>query len=605
MRRPQIRILPDHVANQIAAGEVVEHPASVVKELVENALDAGARLVRILMERGGKGLIRVEDDGAGMVREDALCCLDRHATSKIRQAEDLREIGTLGFRGEALPSIAAVSRMTIETAAEGEEVGSRLRVLAGRLQGIEDVARRRGTTIEVRNLFLNTPVRARFLRSVQAETRAATEVIHSLALAHLNVRFILQVGARTALDLPAGRSLRSRIAAIWGDAGQDGFVDLEIARGDLRLTGAIQRPDLARPGFRRTHLHINGRPFRNPALVAAADRGYRTTIAQGVRPWLFLFLQTPHPDVDVNVHPGKAEVRFRDSRAIESFVEEAVREALGGRDSAAALWQGGVAADRKGKSVREGTGSGNSDGVRPDDADSQPRLFLTDPPTGVAGTIARAIAGDSGELSRPDRAGSEAGGMNPEVLRPALLQIHNSFILAETREGVIIVDQHAAHERILFERIMADFDLAREHGQRLLFPFAIDLTESELEVMESLREPMMQLGFGFDRQGDCLHVHTVPSPHPWFDAERCLREMIDDFVHGSELTSAARNQNERVAMTFACKAAIRAGQKLSDEEKHQLFDSLFATELPYHDIHGRPTTVCLTLDALRRSFGRT
>ncbi len=593
MRRPRIRILPDHVANQIAAGEVVERPASVVKELVENALDAGARQVRIEIERGGKGLVRVEDDGAGMVREDALCCLDRHATSKIRRAEDLREIVTLGFRGEALPSIAAVSRMTIETAAADEAVGTRLRVLAGRLQGVDDVARRRGTTVEVRNLFLNTPVRARFLRSVRAEARAVGETVHGLALAHLETRFVLVAGGRTALDLPAGRSLRSRIAAIWGDARQEGFVDLDVRRDELRLSGAIQRPDEARPGFRRTHLHVNERHFRSPGIVAAADRGYRTTVAEGVRPWLFLFLRAPHPEVDVNVHPGKAEVRFRNSAAVESFVEEAVREALGGAASAAALWKAGTAGGGRGAAtVREG--GRNRNGLGDDSGDEQGGLF--------AAGVADANGGDAPAPGRPETTDDSASADAP---RPSLLQIHNSFILAETREGVIFVDQHAAHERILFERIMAGFEDAREHGQRLLFPFVVDLAEAELEVMESLREPMTRLGFGFDRHGGCLHVHTVPSPHPWFDAERCLREMIDDFVHGSDLANAARNQNERVAMTFACKAALKAGQRLSDEEKHQLFDQLFATELPYHDIHGRPTTVSLTLDALRRSFGRT
>ena len=607
MRRPRIRILPDHVANQIAAGEVVERPASVVKELVENALDAGARQLRIEIERGGKGLVRVEDDGAGMVREDALCCLDRHATSKIRRAEDLREIVTLGFRGEALPSIAAVSRMTIETAAEGEAIGTRLRVLAGRLQGVDDLARRRGTTIEVRNLFLNTPVRARFLRSVGAETRAVSETIHGLALAHLETRFVLVAGGRTALDLPAGRSLRSRIAAIWGEARQDGFVDLDVRRGALRVTGAIQRPDEARPGFRRTHLHVNDRHFRNPGIVAAADRGYRTTVAEGVRPWLFLFLRAPHPEVDVNVHPGKAEVRFRNAAAVESFVEEAVREALGGPASAAALWSGG-AVGKGGTAVREGGGNrngfgedaGNGDSNGGDSADEQRGLFASGTRGGDGGGH-----GENGDSHGPARPGETDDEAAEDAPRPSLLQIHNSFILAETREGVLFVDQHAAHERILFERIMADFEGTREHGQRLLFPFVIDLTEAELEVMESLGEPMARLGFGFDRHGGCLNVHTVPSPHPWFDAERCLREMIDDFVHGSDLANAARNQNERVAMTFACKAAIKAGRKLSDEEKHELFDQLFATELPYHDIHGRPTTVSLTLDALRRSFGRT
>ena len=291
--RPRIRVLPDHVANQIAAGEVVERPASVVKELVENALDAGAGALRVSIEQGGKGRIRVADDGCGMTREDLVVCLDRHATSKIRRAEDLREIHTLGFRGEALPSIAAVSRMVMDTAVAGEDTGSRLRVLAGRMQGVEDTARRTGTTVDVRNLFLNTPVRARFLRAAGVETRAVSEVLHSLALANLDTRFVFESNGRTVFDLPAGRDLSARIGAIWKDAATAGLIPLATQRGGLRLDGAVQRPDRARPGFRRTHLFVNGRPFRDGGLLAAADRGYHTTVHENARPWLFLFLTVP------------------------------------------------------------------------------------------------------------------------------------------------------------------------------------------------------------------------------------------------------------------------------------------------------------------------
>ena len=575
--RPRIRVLPDHVANQIAAGEVVERPASVAKELVENSLDAGARTVRISIEQGGKGRIRVSDDGSGMTREDALVCLDRHATSKIRRAEDLREIHTLGFRGEALPSIAAVSRMVIETSAEGAEVGTRVRSLAGRMQGVDDVARRRGTTVDVRHLFLNTPVRARFLANAAAETRAVGEVIHSLALANPDARFVFESGERTVLDLAAGRGLRSRIGAIWKDAGEAGLIDLSTSRGELRLAGAIQRPDLARPGFRRSHLFVNGRPFRDAGIVAAADRGYRTTVPQGARPWLFLFLSVPRVEVDVNVHPGKAEVRFRNRRRIEGFVEAAVRETLEGIDSAA-TWDKRRAVVRERPRDQDASSAGSGD-VR------QMHLFR---------------GGGRDDASPTDETPAQ------RTPRPALLQVHNSFILAETRDGVIIVDQHAAHERVLYERIVAGFDSGGGQGQRLLFPFTIRLTRPEMDVIESVRTPLTRLGFEFERFGDgALLVRAVPSPHAYFDAERVMREMIDELVHGSDLMKAARNQNERVAMSFACKAAIRAGQKLSDEEMQELFDQLFATGLPYHDIHGRPTTVNLRLDELRRSFGRS
>ena len=589
--RPRIRVLPDPVANQIAAGEVVERPASVVKELVENALDAGAGTVRVAIEQGGKSRIVVADDGCGMVREDVLLCLDRHATSKIRHAEDLRDIHTLGFRGEALPSIAAVSRLVIETAAEGQDTGSRLRALAGKMQGVEDAARRHGTTVDVKNLFLNTPVRARFLRSVGVETRAVSEVLHALALANLDVRFVFEVNGRGVLDLPAGRDLSTRIGAVWPDADEAGLIPLSTQRGDLRLNGAVQRPDLARPGFRRVHLFVNGRPFHDSRVVKAADEGYRTTVAQGVKPWLFLFLAVPRGEVDVNVHPGKSEVRFHRRRGIEDFVEASVRETLEGIDSAAAWGK-----PARLQVVREGgIGPGHHDpaagdtgaGTREDSDIAQMHLF-------------RARDTNGGDVTESEEA------LLPGSRRPSLLQIHNSFILAETRDGVIIVDQHAAHERVLYERIIRGFESGDGEGQRLLFPFTIRLTKPELDVIESMLGPLARLGFDVSLFGhDAILIQAVPSPHPYFDAERCVREMMHELTHGSDLMRSARNQNERVAMSFACKGAIKAGQSLAPEEMQELFDQLFATELPYHDIHGRPTIVRLGLGELQRKFGRT
>ena len=573
---PRVKVLPDHVANQIAAGEVVERPASVVKELVENALDAGASAVRIAVEQGGKGRVRVADDGCGMIRPDVLACLDRHATSKIRHAADLREIRTLGFRGEALPSIAAVSRMTIETAARGDDAGTRVRVLAGKIQSVEDAARRPGTTVDVRNLFLNTPVRARFLRNVGVETRAVSEVLHSLALANLNTRFAFEANGRAHWDLPAGRGLSDRVAEIWEDAG---LIPVSAEKGGLRLEGMVQRPERARPGFRRALLFANGRPFRSGRLLAAADRGYRTTVPEGSRAWLFLFLRLPPDQVDVNVHPGKAEVRFRDLAQVEDFVERGVRHALDGIESAAS-WGA------------------------PPPAPGAPTAVRETPPSAPAPVLH--LFGDGDPSPDPVDPSDPEPLLVPAAPKLALLQVHNSFILAETRDGLIIVDQHAAHERILYERIMARFKSGGAEGQRLLFPFTIRLTRQELDTVKSVSELLARLGFEVEPFGsDALLVQAVPSPHPHFDAERCIREMIRELAHGSDLTRAARNQNERVAMSFACKGAIKAGQKLAPEEMQDLFDQLFATPLPYHDVHGRPTVVRLGLRELQRKFGRS
>ncbi|HEU4451531.1 MAG TPA: DNA mismatch repair endonuclease MutL, partial [Longimicrobium sp.] len=338
----RIHILPEKLANQIAAGEVVERPASVVKELVENALDAGATRVEITVRNGGKTEIRVADDGHGMGREDALLSIDRHATSKLRNEADLAAIRTLGFRGEALPSIASVSRLSLETA-ERDGDGTRVLVTGGQMAGVEECARRRGTTISVRSLFFNVPARAKFLRSTAAENRAISEVVTTLALASPHVAFTLDAGGRDTLALPAASTTAERVAALWGGDAADELISVAHREGSVAVTGLVQRPHSSRPGGRRSYLFVNGRAFGDRALIRAADRAYRTTIPQGVYPSVFLFLEVPDGEVDVNVHPAKAEVRFRDRIGVERAVEEGVRAALAGVESTPSIGVRGVA----------------------------------------------------------------------------------------------------------------------------------------------------------------------------------------------------------------------------------------------------------------------
>ena len=567
-----IKVLPDLVANQIAAGEVVERPASVVKELIENALDARATRIDIDIERGGKGRIRVTDDGIGMGREDALLSLDRHATSKIRRAKDLQSVGTFGFRGEALPSIAAVSRMTIETRGASDQVGTRVRVKGGAITAVEDVPRRRGTTVEVSNVFFNAPARSKFLKPVGAEARAVSEVVSVLALANASVGFGLTSGGRILLELPPAADLSARVAALWGREAATTLIALSSEPDGIQVRGLIQRPDAAKSGFRRAHLFVNGRPFRSRPLLAAVDRGYRTTIPERVRPWAFLYLRMPPGTVDMNVHPAKAEVRFRDAVAVESLVEEVVRTGLTSEESAATL---DTQLESPRLMVREPSPP------RPDksDAEGQTALFL-----------------------------SADAAVEPVPVveeRPRLWQILNTYVLAETRAGLIIIDQHSAHERILFEHLSRAFEESGQTGQRLLFPLTIRLSKAEYEQVEALTGILNHAGFeieGFG--GNTIIVQAVPDPHPYFDPERCLREMIAELVEGSDLTRSAQNQHEKIAMTFACKGAIKAGQTLSESEMQDLFDQLFATELPYHDVHGRPTIVRLSKSELERKFGR-
>ncbi len=527
-----------------------------------------------------------------MGREDALLCLDRHATSKIQVTEDLTDVPTFGFRGEAIPSIAAVSRMSIETWDGRGEVGTRVNVNAGGISEMSDVARRRGTTVEVRNLFYNAPVRARFLKSVSAETRAVNEIVTALSLANPSVSFVLTSDDRMLLDLSPAEEPAVRIAQIWGREHASTLIPMSRDEDGLTVAGLIQRPDAARPGFRRSHLFVNGRPFRSPALVRAAERGYRTTIPQGVRPWLFLYLQVPGDQVDVNVHPAKSEVRFREQNCIEGLIENAVRSALDGEASAATFDQprGELpsVADEIGKVEHVDKDAGAND---------QMALFLS-------------VAPDDGGLDQSGVDERSAIGDHVQPLpepgtKPRLWQMLDTYVFAETRDGVLIVDQHAAHERILFQRLMDGFESGGQESQRLLFPLTVKLTAPEVAMIGDLGGLLSGAGFEVeDFGGDTVIVHAVPNPHRYFDAERAFREMIHELTHGSDLVRAARNQHERIASTFACKSAIKAGQKLSESEMQELFDQLFATELPHHDVHGRPTIVRLSKGELERKFGR-
>ena len=580
----RIQVLPDVVANQIAAGEVVERPASVVKELVENALDARASRVEVAIERGGKRRIRVSDDGVGMGREDALLCMDRHATSKIAAAGDLEGIRTFGFRGEALPSIAAVSRLTLDTRDAEEEVGTRVLVDGGQINSVEDLPRRRGTTVEVRNLFYNAPARAKFLKSVSAETRVISEAMTGLALANPQVTFMLTSDDRSLLDLPAVDDAAARVGQVWGADQSSTLILASHSENGFDLKGLVQRPDAAKPGVRRSYLFVNGRPFRAPQLVKAAERGYRTTIPEGVRPWMFFYLQVPKGHVDVNVHPAKAEVRFKEWPLIEMLVEDAVRSALEGEESSATFDTQLAAPPLV---VREG-----SAGPVAPSPDTQMALFM------AGAEVPHEAEDPNGAAAAPE--------LEPGATRARLWQVLHTYILAETRDGILIVDQHSAHERVLFQRLMDSFERGGEVGQRLLFPLTIRLTQTEVEAVVDLKGLLERAGFEVEPfGGDTVIVHAVPNPHRYFDAERAFREMIEELTHGSELVRSAKNQHERIAMTFACKGAIKAGQKLSGAEMQELFDELFATDLPHHDVHGRPTIVRLSKGELARKFGRT
>jgi DNA mismatch repair protein MutL len=566
LARSRVQVLAGNVADQIAAGEVVERPASVVKELVENALDAGARAIRVELEDGGKTLIRVSDDGSGMDREDAQLALQRHATSKIRTATDLIGVGTFGFRGEALPAIASVSRFELETSGEGD-AATRLRVTGGKLDGsgAEDAVRQRGTTVTVRGLFYNTPARRKFLRATATETRAAVEAVTLLALTRPDVAFSLTSDGRELVDCPPTTRLIDRVHALWGGELADTLLAVSHRAGPLEVTGLVQRPAQARPAGRKGYVFVRGRPIRDPFILRAAEAGYRSTIAPGDRPSLLLFLDLPGDAVDMNVHPTKLEARFRDKFFVEKVVEEAVREALAPLESSASFAAPGQVS---GAWFQGQTGSGFSAGVPLE-------LFHVD-----------ALTPDTRHLS------------------PPLLQVFATYILFQTDQGVAIVDQHSAHERVLYEDVMRQLSGDGAPAQRLLLPLTLDFAPAELDAIEAHRELLARIGYEIEPfSGRSIVVHTAPNPHPRFEAARCLQELVADLAGGR--FGGWQNRLERFAATFACRAAIKAGQALDAEEMRQLIVRLLTATLPAHDVHGRPSMVQLPKEELERRFGRS
>ncbi len=561
--RGRVQVLPDTVADQIAAGEVVERPASVVKELVENALDAGAQAIRVELEDGGKTLIRVSDDGSGLEREDARLALQRHATSKIRTATDLIGVATFGFRGEALPAIASVSRFELETCGDGdaESEGTRLRVTGGKLDDVQGAVRQRGTTVTVRGLFYNTPARRKFLRAGATETRAAVEALTVLALTRPDVAFSLTSDGRALLDCPAATRLIDRVHALWSAELADTLLAVSHRAGPLEVTGLVQRPAQARPAGRKGYVFVRGRPIRDPFILRAAEAGYRSTIAPGDRPSLLLFLDLPGDAVDVNVHPAKLEARFRDKFFVEKVVEEAVRAALAPLESAAPL------------------GIGNR----------EPGVW-----DGSAGIGPGAIPFEFFPRE------SQASGSR---LPAPVLQLFDTYIVFQAVQAVSIVDQHSAHERVLYEDVMRQLSGDGAPAQRLLLPLTLDFAPAELDAIDAHRELLARIGYEIEPfSGRSIVVHTAPNPHPRFEAARCLQELVADLAGGR--FGGWQNRLERFAATYACRAAIKAGQALDVEEMRQLIVRLLSATLPAHDVHGRPSMVQLPKEELERRFGR-
>ena len=552
----------------------------MVKELVENALDAGATAIDIQAEDGGRQRIRISDDGVGMERDDALLSLERHATSKIQAASDLVGVATFGFRGEAIPAICSVSQFEIETAAS-DGAGTRVVAAGGSITGVGEVSRRRGTTVTVARLFYNAPARQKFLRSARSEWRSILDVVSTMALTRRDIRLSLSHDGKEVMALPPAHSLRERVAALWGSEYASRFVGVDDVSGAIHVCGLAERPADVGMASRRVHITVNGRAIRDHGVVRGAEAAYRSVIPSGIRPSLFLELTVPGEMVDINVHPAKAEVRFRDRWVVERAVEQAVRRALGTMESAASFGAPAWTQSMPGSS----SAPFSFDRPETEDWRRENTPLLAQPP----GEDQSRVTSHQSQIS--------------DV--PPLLQLRNAYLMFEAEGGVVLIDQHSAHERVLYERFMAALEGGNDvvPSQRLLFPLTLDLSVAESEALDAHRDVFQTLGYELGEfGGQTVIVHAVPAPHPRFDAERCLRDTLSALTGDRAASGAGRHQH--LAATVACKAAIKAGDGLSEPEMRALFVALRECQLPAHDVHGRQAIVQLSWDELERRFGR-
>ena len=590
--------LPDDLANQIAAGEVVERPASVVKELVENSLDAGARRISVTIEYGGKRLLRVEDDGLGMGPEDARLSLERHATSKIRRAEDLAAIATLRFRGEALPSIASVSRFTLRTRARGAPAGFEVHVLGGAVERASAVGAPEGTAVTVEDLFFSVPARRKFLKSDGAESAHVSKLMTQMALCHPEVGFTLTSAGRRLLECPPVATLADRIYQIYGDRPDLVAVAREIQ--GVRLTGLVAALADTGPTRGPQHVFVNRRIVKDKTIAHAILDAYASASIKERSPEVHLFLEVPLDRLDVNVHPTKAEVRFADQSVIHEIVRRGVAEALGAARMpdlpGAPRWPvaAGAPADQPGGAGGIGT----------------PRAgwAWSGPGSSVAGLVAR--DGDAGW--RP-RSPFDVSGMAVEVAVSAvglergltpLGQFRNTFIVAVDDDGIVIVDQHVAHERVLFERILERLTASRLDSQRLLVPMVLDLPGAGHDTLLSRGDALARFGFEIeDFGGASVRVMAVPALLAFQDIDRTLRALADD-LEGLDRGLAAEQAVKQIAATMACHAAVRAHDPLTPEKMTHILEELRATAYSTVCPHGRPVMFRLSRRDLERRFER-
>jgi len=651
----RIRILPEAVANRIAAGEVVERPASVVKELLENALDAGAKTIRVEVEAGGKRMIRVIDDGHGMSHDDALLAFERHATSKLRSADDLLSIPTLGFRGEALPTIAAVSRLLLETRAEEDAEGTRVEFAGGKLVNVKSAGLPTGTTVSVADLFYSVPARRKFLKSETTELGHIASLVTHYALANPGRQFILTTPTQQIVDCSPVERLAERVYQLFGKQSFDELIEipivsaafraaitepeLEPAEEKARLTvyGFTSRPEIQRPNRNGIYIFVNRRLVRDRLILHAIHEAYRNILPSNVFPATLLFLEMPYDEVDVNVHPAKIEVRFRRSQFVHDFTRDAIRQALMSARPIASFAAAAAASSQNAnvaslsnapsmdptapsivprtiipamEEIGLGSGVGSDGGFdltgaplhpieqrftfEPGAAFDAPSIAAEPPAPNWAANFAGANGDAPATLPHPD----EIADLKP------LGQVSSSFIVAVNGEGLWLVDQHVAHERVLFEQHLEARRAGKVESQRMLMPLILELSPRQLVIYEKIAEELAANGFEVEPMGPrSVAIQAAPAGITGSDAEKLLTEILDGIERENAAISIETLQ-AKIAASTACHAAIKINMSLDQTKMEWLLAALAKTDCPMSCPHGRPVVLRYSIKEIEKAFHR-
>ncbi len=616
----KIRILPEDVSNRIAAGEVIERPASVVKELVENSLDAGATQISINILRGGRSSIKVIDNGCGMDAEDSLLSIEAHATSKIRTAHDVESIASFGFRGEALPSIASVSRFELRTKTTDETVGTEVLISGGVIKSVSEIGCASGTSITIKNIFYNIPARKKFLRTINTEEFHITEIVLLIALANPHVGFQLSFDQRPIISVQAESDIRTRATMLIGKDTVSAMLPINFNENGINLSGFIARPGLSRSSRKDQRTFVNGRPITSNTIFYAIKDAYHTLVMKGRYPPVLLFMQLDPTLIDVNVHPAKKEIRFRDGHSVGHVIRNGIDRTLKNIVETKRPIPGPTINVYQNESSNQ-TKSGSS--TRAENApDSQPSLVDLPPiqnspqvlvndvlnnidvgkNSGSEATFTPANT-DLSKFQSTSDGTSVSAVCNNNLLNLRILgAIGNLFILAEGHDGLVLIDQHAAHERIMFEKVLNQMKQKDGIGQGLLIPITLDFSNADANIIVDNLGQLVKLGFEIENFGNnTFIISAIPAHFPQDNISGLLMDIVDELRNSP--ASPKRADESKIAK-IACKAAVKAHDHLTEQEMNNLLKELSAMELPFTCPHGRPTMINLSFKELEKRFGR-